>query len=107
MLPIGGIDDGYSGKNEEKFVREEEVSRLSVLFKNKINFRNLIVLMISWSASSFTFYFVEFYMKLVPVENEYLLMGIIGLADLFSLMTFYFMAKAYKYSEIRNIHSRL
>ena len=87
--------------------KEEEVSRLSILFKNKTNFRNLIVLVISWSASSFTFYFVEFYMKLVPFDNVYLLMVLIGMADLISTTAFYFMAKAYKYSKIKNIHSRL
>ena len=35
-----------------------------------------------WSTSSFAFYFIEFYMNLLPIDNLYLLSCMIGLADM-------------------------
>ena len=74
---------------------------------NTTNRNNLIALILSWSASAFTFYFIEFYMKLVPFDNAYLLMILIGVADLTATTAFYFITKAFKDSMIANIHAKL
>jgi hypothetical protein len=59
------------------------------------NRSNLLVLVISWSVSSYTYYFVEFYMKLVPFQNIYGLMILIGVSDFFGCIAFYFITNAY------------
>jgi MFS family permease len=45
-------------------------SRFQILF-SPVNRPNLVVLCLSWSASSYTTFFVEFYMKFVPFQNIY------------------------------------
>ena len=57
----------------------------------------------SWSASSFTYYFIEFYMKLIPFDNVYLLMIIIGLGDTFQVISFYYISRYFKETKIPNI----
>lgn len=49
---------------------------------------NAIALSISWGVGSYSFYFTEFYMKYVPVENEYLLSIVIGISDVVSASFF-------------------
>ena len=64
-----------------------------LLKKNKPVFYNTLVLCTVWSTASFTFYFVEFYMKFVPVEDINLLSIIIGFADIIGVCLFYVLVK--------------
>ena len=56
-----------------------------------MNRTNLLVLAASWSASAYSYYFVEFYMKLVPFQNLYGLAVLIGLSDLTGTYLYYYL----------------
>ena len=66
-----------------------------MLVYDKKNRNNLIALTVAWSTSAFTFYLVEFYMKLVPFSNMYILIILIGFSDVNSALLFFYMIKNY------------
>lgn len=53
-----------------------------MLFIDKVNFYNTIALSISWAVACYSFYFIEFYMKYVPVNNVYFLAVLMGISDM-------------------------
>jgi hypothetical protein len=56
--------------------------KLKEFFVNKIYRLNTLILFLIWGSSCFSYYFVEFYMKYVPVTSIFILSLMIGLADL-------------------------
>jgi hypothetical protein len=69
------------------------IQNFKLLMKNKLVLYNTLVLCAVWSTASFTFYFVEFYMKFVPVDSIYLLSVIIGVADILGVGLFYLLVR--------------
>jgi hypothetical protein len=70
-----------------------------VLLGDSRNRTNLLVLVVSFGVSSYTHYFVEFYMKLVPFQNIYVLMILIGVSDFFACIVFHFVTIAYSHKQ--------
>lgn len=60
------LEDLKNPNGPSRFETFESESRWDILFKDSVNRANLLVLIASWSASAYSYYFVEFYMKLVP-----------------------------------------
>jgi hypothetical protein len=53
-----------------------------------------------WTVASFSFYFIEFYMNLVPTNNLYLLSGIIGTADMIGGCLFLFVVQYFSFKRV-------
>ena len=68
------------------------------IFRDRVYLKNAIALSLMWGVSCYSYYFTEFYMKYVPVDNIYLLAVLMGLADIlgsfcFKILVSYFPAK--------------
>ena len=61
---------------------------------------NTLVLCVVWTVASFSFYFIEFYMNLVPTNNLYLLSGIIGAADMIGGCLFLFLVQYFSFKRV-------
>ena len=54
-------------------------------------YRNTIILSVTWSVSSYTFYFCEYYLRLIPTNTLYLQKALMGIADIFATLVFYLL----------------
>lgn len=64
---------------------------LKNLVQNKSYMLNSFALAVAWSTSVYSFYFIEFYMKNVPIQNIYLLAVLIGISDIIAAQVFKFL----------------
>ena len=55
--------------------------------------QNTLILCISWTASTYTFFFCEFYIRFVPDSTIYSQKVFVGFVDLLSTVLVYHMAK--------------
>lgn len=76
--------------------RSKDNGSMKQLISNKVYRVNTVALIISWGVSSYSFYFIEFYMKYVPVESIYWLSIMIGMSDVASSSTFNILLKYFK-----------
>jgi len=65
------------------------------MLKNRVMLYNTVALTVAWSVSSYSFYFIEFYMKYVPVNSIYLLSILIGVSDIIASITFRLLIKLF------------
>lgn len=66
---------------------------LKHLFTDRQYAINTAVLSLVWSSSAYAFYFTEFYMKYVPVQNIYYLAMMMGLSDMLTSIGYMFLQK--------------
>ena len=51
-------------------------------------YRNTLVLCVTWSVSSYSFYFCEFYLRLIPTNSIYLQKMLMGFSDIFATLVY-------------------
>lgn len=54
-------------------------------------YTNTIILCVTWSVSSYTFYFCEYYLRLIPTNSLYVQKTLMGIADMFATLIFYLL----------------
>ena len=52
---------------------------------------NTIILCLTWTVSSYSFYFVEFYLRFIPTNTLYMQKMLMGCADVVATVIYYFM----------------
>lgn len=62
---------------------------LENLFENTRVYHNTMILCVTWSVSSYSFYFVEFYLRLLPTNTIYMQKCLMGCADMFATVLYY------------------
>ena len=73
---------------------------IKLIGKHRSVLVNTIVLSVVWTVASFSFYFIEFYMNLVPTNNLYLLSVIIGSADVIGGCLFLFVVQYFSFKRV-------
>jgi len=76
---------------------------LSVIISKPRVMLNIFIFCCTSTAGSYSFYFIEFYLKLLPSNNVYILMSILGLADTMNFPVWYFMVSRLSYKKIYGI----
>jgi len=72
-------------------VKTIELSSFDSFLNNKSVYRNTLILCVTWSVSSYSFYFVEFYLRLVPTNTIYIQKMLMGCADIFATVIYYLL----------------
>jgi hypothetical protein len=62
-------------------------------------FENTLILCVTWSASAYSFYFVEFYLRLVPTKTIYLQKVLVGFADIFATLLYFALVSHLKLTQ--------
>ena len=78
--------------DEEPSYWESMRTQFGILTTNKQVMQNTVILCITWTCSSYTFYFCEFYLRFVPTNTIYAQKMYMGLSDMFSCVLTYFLA---------------
>lgn len=69
-------------------LEEQQKLGMRYMIKNRPMLLNTVALTVAWAVSSYSFYFIEFYMKYVPVDSIYLLAMLIGVSDVAASIAF-------------------
>ena len=80
--------------HEEPTYWESMRTQFRILTTNKQVFQNTVILCITWTCSSYSFYFCEFYLRYVPTNTIYAQKMYMGLSDMFSCVLTYFIASS-------------
>lgn len=75
-------------ENNARMQQVKEQDSVFALFRDSRFRLNTLILTLLWSTSSYSFYFTEFYMKYVPVQNVYYLALLMGCSDLMTTGSF-------------------
>lgn len=75
-------------------------SNFEHFMRNKRVYRNTLILCVTWSVSSYSFYFVEFYLRLVPTSTIYIQKILMGCADIIATIVYFLLV-----TKIGVIHS--
>lgn len=59
---------------------------------NKHVWRNTLILSVTWTISSYSFYYCEFYLRLIPTNTIYVQKMAMGFSDMAATLIFYFAA---------------
>ena len=71
----------------------EEASTISQLIANKSVWQNTLILALTWTISSYSFYYCEFYLRLIPTNTIYLQKICMGFSDLAATLCYYYLNK--------------
>lgn len=68
-----------------------EVSSLKNLRASSVVWQNTKILMGTWTVSSYSFYFVEFYLRFIPTNTIYMQKMLMGAADIVATAIYYLL----------------
>eukprot|EP00347_Sterkiella_histriomuscorum_P006682 403351837 len=86
---------------QKKIHPKKQVSFINQIRRQKL-LPNILILSLFWAVSSYSYYFIEFYMKFIPVNRIQTLSLMIGVSDVVCCVTFKFLQNKF---EIRKLIS--